>query len=1330
MLFSYVVLLKMKKGVIALGFFLSLLLLFPIISANSVGSELQRVTHYAEEYETGNINYVQLLVYLGSVRESLNELLGATGREYGGILQEEQIRQVLGEPEHYTKWVWVAGEDHDTRMDRSVPEWRKIVFDGKKIQIRLSAHPSVFNKDGELILFYSFHFEVEFKKPEEQLDIQSKIDYIKGLAEEFNSNPTQSNAEVLAKESVNAEKIFESHFRERGEMCEETMKDIFGAENRRGDQKTIVQEIDFFSGEKFDAIMRLEMCDECEWHWINMHMWLEGRGRFKGPEDVRSGEEQRHRYRNMNFEEFEAETAELLDEIKRLLAQGDHSQAISYSNRLMLLNEEWNNLANNVWEEVDELFRAREEEMHQMREQNQQPFDWHEFENERKETEENIREQNYQRRKAFYERLFESYEKREYFFQSIEFEKRLIEEFREFGEEICHNFEDDNDNDAIDCADDQCAGKVCGTMEGAVVVNNQTTIQEVNLYCISGICQVREEEVPDEEVAICGNHICEDGEVGTCSEDCAVCPEHPPIECAGDVIFSGEDENGCPLQPVCIEEEEFCEVDEDCHQPLCGVASCIEGTCQTTDLAQCQETECVDGQKKIKQCDSGEEIVAKVCYDGVWKDTEVACREETGGLNCKPCGNGCLPLEDIMVASCLPTTEEFDCVEENGACVVSHLEVEEETESGNECVTRNDCGGQNDVCSNGWCTTLPEVIHVEEPEHPEVVEETEEGVQEETGEEPVEEVPEETSEPEVEEPEVEETPEEPEETQEESNEEPATASIILGLFKSITGNFLAVSAQEENTGEDTTSEDPEETTTEEPPQEEPTPPEEPPEDIPEEPPEEPSDCPDAGEPPQLEENCWHKKTFDERGCVSGYDVECGEWEEGERGEGEEHKEPQRICEENCRDGCSEDDRECVEDCIEECWGSFEGGEPMMMEGEEEIHLEEKGVFAVGGVCRSSQQQTDAFIWFNGWGEPFEMIQPLKNKYYMGGEADWCKWDMENLGKIRAEMEAGFNQEFIEWFFEDYLANNAEEWEQHASGIYDLYWRMVDNQWQTAERMRCLDLDEIPYNYNLISLSYDSPYGSVEYWEEVKTVKLPGMDEEVTIISPYMKIWIFPTKEFIKYEMQEAMRNHEFPGPPEEKIEREREEGPTDEEKDLLRQDEDFMNKLRDAVENYGGNIDVVVQFKDYETEEIVFNLYVQINEEDIIKMEPMLPEEVPGEDIRIEVDFDRIYELIYDMETDMRGEEIESPPWDRKIQPVKRIKDVANGIMMYFKIRSIMNSAKIYPEEATDDAEDLFKTFFKMMMEGDREGEEEGGEDKSPETWEDKEILTGEAILN
>ena len=110
------------------GILLTLVFLFSLAlaSAGSVDDEMQKLTHYAEEYETGNIDYVQLMVYMSAARESLNELMGVSSRQEGGLLRQEQLRNVLGEPEEKTKWVWVEREEHEIRLDNYIPVWKKI----------------------------------------------------------------------------------------------------------------------------------------------------------------------------------------------------------------------------------------------------------------------------------------------------------------------------------------------------------------------------------------------------------------------------------------------------------------------------------------------------------------------------------------------------------------------------------------------------------------------------------------------------------------------------------------------------------------------------------------------------------------------------------------------------------------------------------------------------------------------------------------------------------------------------------------------------------------------------------------------------------------------------------------------------------------------------------------------------------------------------------------------------------------------------------------------------------------------------------------------------
>ena len=191
----------------------------------------------------------------------------------------------------------------------------------------------------------------------------------------------------------------------------------------------------------------------------------------------------------------------------------------------------------------------------------------------------------------------------------------------------------------------------------------------------------------------------------------------------------------------------------------------------------------------------------------------------------------------------------------------------------------------------------------------------------------------------------------------------------------------------------------------------------------------------------------------------------------------------------------------------------------------------------------------------------------------------------------------------------------------------------------------------------------------------------------------------------------------------------------------------------------GGFFAGFIQFKDYSTNEVVFNLYLKIDEEDLVSVEPMLYSEVPSEDARVELDFEILYDIIYTSEKEMRGIQTESPPWDkRKFEPVKKIKEVATGAKMWLKGRQLMSSAKYYPESAEKDMDFFMKEMFSEMFggpgggpgdKGMKEGpggctsEEECREycenpenreecmkfsDKKPESWEDKEIITGEVI--
>jgi len=67
--------------------------------------------------------------------------------------------------------------------------------------------------------------------------------------------------------------------------------------------------------------MRLEMCDDCEWNWININMWYEARGGFNQPNE--ESRDSRGQFEGLSSEQFKQRTKELVDEAKRLLEAGE-----------------------------------------------------------------------------------------------------------------------------------------------------------------------------------------------------------------------------------------------------------------------------------------------------------------------------------------------------------------------------------------------------------------------------------------------------------------------------------------------------------------------------------------------------------------------------------------------------------------------------------------------------------------------------------------------------------------------------------------------------------------------------------------------------------------------------------------------------------------------------------------------------------------------------------------------------------------------------------------------------------------------------------------------
>ena len=1285
---------QMKKGLIFLIFISILFLSVHLASSQSVDSSMAKLTHAAEEYETGNINYAQLLVYLASSGKELAEEMGAVSKYHDPILGQEQLEKALGAPTEKTKWIWVEGEDREKKLDSDIPAWRKIIFDGKKIQLHMNSWPNIKLVNGEEKIVYRLHTDISFKSEEEEIDIKSEIEKMKILAQEYSSNPTKDSLEKLAEESTNIEKAFNENPYRSGEKCENLMNNLFGSENKRETQEIISQDITFFEGDNFEVKLRLEMCDNCEWHWINFNINFETRGRFKQPEGSKNYDSSsRERYSSYTNEEFQNQIKSALSRIKSKLENKEYQSAMDEMMDLRTIMDAWNEKSNDVWKQFENQFKVDFESMTQeQREECSNNYCWITEDQKRMKAQKELQNKNHEERKQFFLNLFSEYDKKEFRSLQQQWEERLFEEFREFGEEICNNNIDDNDNDQIDCGEPQCTGKVCG--KSAIIITDENGIateQNRDLHCIASICQAKEEVVEVKGI-ICGNNLCEKDEITTCATDCAMCAQQEALACEGNVLFSGKDADSCPLTPICLKEDLTCETDDDCTDPLCGESSCVEGTCQLAKLTECRDAECIDGETKVQNCNSGEEMVIGYCKDGMWKETGIECAVSSIIQPAEPVQGETSPAEPV----------------------------EEEEVVGNECTVKSNCGNEDDVCSNGKCVTLPKVAD-------ELSDDSEQNSQQDESSEQSDYI-------ELEPPQNQEDSQEENkgaqtsETDSGSEDAPSlvTGNTVFSFFKSIITGFQV----EENNGANTQQS---------------TAVQQDPNSIPAlSPRPDPSLSPGQENPQQFNspqeentnedrdrENQEDRKREDQQRRTKECDDRCSR----ECYDREIRPLTETCIREECgneldcvidevKDSCEEkakteaDIDSCTTDCSTKCLA----GENTWVEQEKQGHKEERFVFTVGGACRQEENKLNQNIWFNGWGDDFRDFHLVKEKYYSHGGADWCKREYDNLMAQRKELENSLDEEFAKWFFEDYVASSAKDWEKLISGIFDIYSRDVDLSKQIADRQRCLGKTDLP-PHNLINFEYETDYGSIEFWEEITTTDMFDDGTKIGVISPFTRLSLFPSREFYRSKLKEAMEEHKIPGPDEEKS-----SSILSEEQRQKLTEEGFLDRAKEFNTNFGEHI--IIQFKDLGTGEIVFNADLKINEKDLIHAEPMPPSENPAGAVTVAIDINELLNIIEYEETGKV--ELHSPPWARRNE-VGFVKGVVDGVKMFFMFKAMLDSAVTTPSSAESEAEYFTKMFFEIVMggdkgEGNKENQDDFNEERKDESTEQENQLTGEII--
>jgi hypothetical protein len=1276
-----------------------LIVIFPVVSADSVDQEIDELLFYAEQYELGNINYLELTLYSSLTRSRVNSLLGEVEFDHEQGLTEKAATSYFGNPQGYTNWVWSSKENNEIRSDEKVPYYERLVFDGHRVQISFNAWPHYYQSSGNNILYYWTDFEVRFKQNID-FDLDLMLSDMESSALEFKDG--RISAEEIAGKAVQYDKTLQNYFDQNRENCKNTMKELFSGDFELRKENRIRWENQFYSGNNLDVKLVTQMQDcagDCYWPWVDI--WFEPE--FYG-HDLH-WEESNSYFDPIEYEEYtidglEREIVFILSEARYEIYLVD--KGIStwgnvrvFENKLRAVNEVLSRKYYDGKQENTESYDKRKQVLDLIL----TGYGGYEIQS--------ITETGYEKVLAINKE-----ERINAWCQELSTKKCDIREnicykgdctYALGGAENCENGIDDDGDSASDCDDPDCArecGRYCesicqdtgcwdctGNCESACNTgcwdcdweNNQEYCSSLcdstgcnscqdscyssNICSECNKCQEDQYNYIEEETSsiecynVCNNLVttleesdkcikmcdenvvfycngekqytpclnstysCADGKIQKfpcetfdClfvkqSEPCAnvnICGYNQKLQdnicvCA-DGYFDCDGTGSCSSTVSCGQSQEICDdrIDNDgdnsvdcqdyssCDLKSCGSNSiCYDGKCQLENQIEvCDEFEFLENGVCVSACEYDSDCSDfESCSFGICKELEV-CEVD----------NDCISYDHICKSG---TCSKLNCetgykIQDKECIEQEDIFIEIPIATGEHCNVVSDCSGVMDICSNGLCKEIP----IESNDNL-----FEEDLIEESYSETIPTADEDTLEEEMDEIEF-------EEAIEGIVEEPILDAT--GLFFFLTGYAISedknipcnenqvydeysgncwcdygyFSCDGDWSGNDATGC-------------------------------ESVDATCGGEREVCSGGCGENQYCDELGgscmCNEGFYNCNGAWW------GCESSTPCESCTSNSdcsAPACSNHDSSTVVN-----FGCFQG----------DTWTEEKGKFSFSGSCQEYPNgRIDGWVGFNYWGDPYDTIHEVRSVLELELGNSWCELERENALKQRKEIESSFSEGGIEWFQTRVIEESPNDWEMQVEAVYDMYWNIVENNRRLAETSKCMD-KEFP-KLQPFDISGETELSTIYLWEEAEYVEEFG----ITMLTPYMRVWIFPPKELIKEEMIAAAAQGRWPGDG-------GQAGPSPEDLEEIRSDPDALHFIENLVDKYDDGI-LNGNFKIADENGDLFNVDIRISEENLIEVTPVAVYD-QNADITVEIDFDWMYSFI---ETQEKHPEVERPDWANK----------------------------------------------------------------------------------
>ncbi len=313
---------------------------------------------------------------------------------------------------------------------------------------------------------------------------------------------------------------------------------------------------------------------------------------------------------------------------------------------------------------------------------------------------------------------------------------------------------------------------------------------------------------------------------------------------------------------------------------------------------------------------------------------------------------------------------------------------------------------------------------------------------------------------------------------------------------------------------------------------------------------------------------------------------------------------------------------------------------------EEVASAEFGAFC--GEYNSGKFENGA--WFGAWGEGFDDFEMFKSQAQQEQDRSYCEREFEQAVKERMELQSSLNDEFFNWFFEEFVLKDPSDFENHMRAVHGIYEAFQRNSDETARSLRCLSRSDWPSEYVPIRANVETPFGKVEIWEEKKRTGFWGVEQD--IFSPYIQMWVFPSKEVFKRFFVEKIKEE---GP----------QGPKPEELAEIRKSPEAMDKIKRIANTFGGDARIKIQAVDEDTPLAGFMFIV--NERDLIRIEDSENYNGPvSATVNVKLDF--VYDVASMTEKESKEGRVEYQFWEHGKEPVKIVDDFVMAVKIFARI--------------------------------------------------------------